>query len=68
MLDVVPTEAAGDYDQIRCDAVDSMDLVIEVYKKHVDQTLLDECLKRTLRSEFKCWRSSSGFGKSCGRG
>lgn len=34
-------------------AVDSMDLVIEEYKKHVDQTLIDECLKRTVEERIR---------------
>ena len=30
-----------------------MDLVIECYKKHVDQTLLEECLKRTVEERIR---------------
>jgi hypothetical protein len=33
-------------------AVDSMDLVIAEYKKHVDQTLIQECLKRTVEERI----------------
>lgn len=33
--------------------INSMDLVIELYKKDVDVTLLDECLKRTVEDRIR---------------
>jgi hypothetical protein len=38
-----------------------MDLVIEVYKKHVDQTLLDECLKRTVEERIQALEDFERF-------
>ena len=35
------------------EGINSMDLVIEEYKKHVDQTLLDESLKRTVEERIQ---------------
>jgi hypothetical protein len=35
------------------DAVNSMDLVIAEYKKHIDQTLLDEYLKLTIEERIR---------------
>ena len=42
-------------------AVDSMDLVIEEYKKHVDQTLIDECLKRTVEERIRALEEFEEF-------
>lgn len=35
------------------DGVDSMDLVIAEYQKHVDRTLLEECLKLTVEERIR---------------
>ena len=42
-------------------AVNSMDLVIAEYKKHVDQTLLDECLKRTVEERIRALEEFEEF-------
>jgi Na+/phosphate symporter len=49
------------------DCINSMDLVIEEYKKHVDQTLLDESLKRTVEERIQAHRNLRRFGKSWSR-
>jgi hypothetical protein len=41
--------------------VDSMDLVIEVYKKDVDQTLLDECLKPSVEERIRALEDFERF-------
>lgn len=41
--------------------MNSMDLVIEEYKKHVDQTLLDECLKRTVEERLRALEEFEQF-------
>jgi hypothetical protein len=33
--------------------VNSMDLVIEEYKKHVDRTLIEDCLKRSVDERIR---------------
>ncbi len=38
-----------------------MDLVIELYKKDVDQTLLDECLKRTVEERIRALEEFEQF-------
>jgi hypothetical protein len=38
-----------------------MDLVIEEYKKHVDQTLLDESLKRTVEERLRALEEFEQF-------
>lgn len=38
-----------------------MDLVIEVYKKNIDQTLLDECLKRTVEERIRALEEFQEF-------
>ncbi|MFN7922958.1 MAG: hypothetical protein U0Q16_22840 [Bryobacteraceae bacterium] len=43
------------------EGVDSMDLVIEAYKKHVDQSLLDECLKRTVEERIRALEEFDAF-------
>jgi hypothetical protein len=42
-------------------AVNSMDLVIEAYKKNVDQSLLDECLKRTVEERIRALEDFDRF-------
>lgn len=41
--------------------MNSMDLVIEEYKKHVDQTLLDESLKRTVEERLRALEEFEQF-------
>lgn len=41
--------------------MNSMDLVIEVYKKNIDQTLLDECLKRTVEERIRALEEFQEF-------
>lgn len=41
--------------------MNSMDLVIEEYKKHVDQTLLDECLKLTVEERLRALEEFEQF-------
>lgn len=41
--------------------MNSMDLVIEMYKKHVDQALLDECLKRTVEERIRALEEFDQF-------
>ena len=41
--------------------MDSLDLVIEVYKKDVDLTLIDECLKRTVEERIQALEDFQRF-------
>jgi hypothetical protein len=41
--------------------VNSMDLVIEEYKKHVDRTLIEECLKRTVEERMRALEEFEEF-------
>src|SRR6185295_17011 len=41
--------------------MNSMDLVIEIYKPDVDQTLLDECLKRTVEERIRALEEFEQF-------
>jgi hypothetical protein len=43
------------------DAVNSMDLVIAEYRKDVDRTLLDECLKRTVEERIQALEEFNEF-------
>ena len=42
-------------------AVNSMDLVIDEYKKHIDQSLLDECLRRTVEERIQALEEFQEF-------
>ena len=41
--------------------MNSMDLVIEAYKKDLDQSLIDECLKRTVEERIRALEEFEEF-------
>lgn len=52
------TSALGGSDKVKLMARSSMDDVIDVYKKDVDVTLLQECLRRTVPERMEALQRS----------